>query len=150
MFGLVFAKKYDDESWMTIKPDVSQWNHLRQEMEERAKFNDDDPPQRKDRSDVPAWLRYGVQFGLPAVLGTAVVAWVLHDATGNMKVMIELQRQAVESGRMMQLEHTTIRERLDRAERMQGVIIDILRADCANGATTFQERNGCMTAGSNR
>lgn len=149
MFGLTFARRVEDEHWWDADPTIRARNLRFEEQLEQTLFAKE-PPQRKDDRDVAPWLKYAVQFGLPAMLGTAVVAWVLHDATGSLKVMIELQRQTLESGRTMQMEHTIIRERLDRAERSQGVMIDILRAACWNDAKTQADRDRCRDAGASR
>lgn len=149
--GLIFTKRYDDdEPWLSIRPDRQRYDRIKEEMAERVLTGYEPPRPDREEPRVHPWLQYLVKVGMPTALGVAVVAWVLHDATGNMKTIAELQRQQLQSSLMMQQEHTTIRERLDRAERMQGVVIDIQRAICVNAAKTFNERNGCMSAGSSR
>lgn len=143
---LVLTSRYD-EDWTRQRPDLDRYAQLREEMGERLPGYE--PPQ-KDEPDGHPWFRYVLKVGWPAALATAIIGWWLFDGSKLIKEGVEFQRQQLESSRMMQQEHTVIRERLDRAERMQGVVIDLLRAQCVNAARTFGERNACLTAGSNR
>lgn len=137
---------------MNIRPDPERYRQLREEMNERADYDDypKPPRRRRDDSDVHPWIQYAVKVGMPTALGAAIIAWVLHDVTGSMKTIVDLQRQALQQNLLMQQEHVSIRERIDRADRLQGVTVDILRAQCVNLAASRQERDGCLSAGSGR
>jgi hypothetical protein len=138
------TRHHDEDAWWSARPDVTRYNQLRDEMGERV--SNDEPPQGKDRPEVHPWFAYALKVGWPAALSTSIIAWVLYYTP----TILDLLRQIIASMALMQADHIAIRDRLDRYERTQSVMVDILRAQCWNDAKTAEARERCRDAGTSR
>ena len=140
-----------DEDWWHSRPDAERYAQLRDELAERqltgGPVNDPAPRRRKSDDDMNPWIKLTLQVGVPAVIALFLVQQLATTFNTKLDASVELARlNATNSA----ASHASMLERLDRTDRTQGVMIDLLRAQCVNQAKSFEERNRCLVAGASR
>ena len=144
MFGLVFSKRVEDEHWWDADPQVRKRNREWEDRLESVVPARHHAP-RQDSDDEmshvwPAVLKFGIIPG--------AFLYMLYLTTGEMRKDIQeikiTQQAAVHEQRQVAIE---LRAATTRGENSQGIVIDLLRAQCVNSAKTQQERGDCLRAG---
>lgn len=139
MLGLCFSTRHDDEAWLRQRPDLERYSQLHAEMGERVAY-DFEPPRPNGEHQVQGLITGVMKFG---VIPGAFL-WLLYLITAGMQA-------DVKSIKDTQHEHAIeSRAAIVRQDRLQGVMIDLLRAQCVNSAKTYQERQSCLMAGASR
>jgi len=139
MFGLLFSRRYDDE-WLTVRPDLSRYATLKEEMDERDRLNYEPPRhRRKDDSDVHPLIRYGVRVGIPSVMAACLVYWLVMKLDTKQDAALELARTHATMTTMMT-------EQSSRIERLMEISVALQTAQCYNDADTVDERRQCGLA----
>ena len=93
---------------------------------------------------MPALVRYGVRVGIPSVMAALLVYWLTMKIDAKLENSQDMIRQ---HAAMSQAAIASITDRLERSDRMQTVVVNLLRAGCVNAAKSYDERNRCLAAG---
>jgi hypothetical protein len=144
MFGLLFAKRADAEHWWDADELVRARNEdFERELEALVdSYGVPHPRRQRDEDEsVNQWIKLAIYAGVPAVIAMYLVFQL--SARHDQKLDVTMQM-------MERHMHTTqaISERVERADRTQWLIVNLLRAQCVNTAKNQSERGECLRAGS--
>jgi hypothetical protein len=147
----LFMSAPSDEDWWHSRPDEARYAQLRDELAERqltgGPVNDPTPRRRKSDDDMNPWVKLALQVGVPAVIALFLVQQLATTFHTKLDASVDLIRG---HSQMAAASYASIGERLERNDRTQSVMIDLLRAQCVNQAKSFEERNRCLVAGASR
>lgn len=144
MFGLLFAKRSDEEHWWDRDPEVRARNLRLERSLADLMHGGDEPPESRGKVEMLPLLAAALKYGLTPVL----LAWLLilgvTEFRSDLKASRDDARTALAT--VERHAHETI-QRMDRYDRTQERIVNLLRAQCINTAKNTQERNDCLRAG---
>lgn len=142
MFGLVMASRRRDEPPPWYDADLSSRarNQRFEDTLERVLDTDYQPPQPNGDNHMQGLITSILKFGV--LPGLAV--WLIYMGVTEYRVVGARSLQIIEQ----HAQEST--QRMDRFDRTQEQIVDLLRADCVNGAKTPTERDRCLEAGRSR
>ena len=137
------VRRDEDEHWYDPDPVVRQRNRDWEDRLESIVPRYHAPRQEPENDMSTIWPAV-VKFGI--VPGAFI--YMLYLTTGDMRRDVQdikdTQQVLVQEQRQVSIE---LRSSTQRQEHIQGVIIDLLRAQCVNSAKDQQERGECLRAG---
>ncbi len=116
---------------MSIRPDLDRWRMLREEMDERI-VTGGAPQRDKDESSVHPLLRYAVRVGIPSVMASLLVTWLVLKLDKKLDTHSTLMREHMVASSRMEL--------------LMEKVVALQLVQCVNGAVSAGERADCSRA----
>jgi hypothetical protein len=93
------------------------------------------------------WIKLVLQVGVPAAVALFLVFQLSTKVDHNLDVITATLHEHTQETRTNAALLTTL---ADRSAQTQYIIVDLLRAQCVNAATTYEARQACLVAGASR
>ena len=148
---LVWSKWRDeDQPWWDDDPETRARNlstelALKRHMTSVLNLTGGDGPESpQDGGSMPPIVAAALKYGLTPVL----LAWLLFLGVTEFRADLKASRVEAESARRALESHVNDNDRrMDRMDRAQDRIVNLLMAQCVNSAKNRQERDDCLRAG---